>query len=480
MPRHAESLALFQTMKNAISTLLGPLEEVEQAIDNDAELGIEPVCGRRTIQLDLSRIAHYVLNADADFSDDEAAFLDDSEEAFDPEWIELSDPSKLRDYLRKEYNRDPHRYAKPELPFSVSFLNLYDKAYDTNFSASAKDMFIMYANAVAQSDDKVTQAEECALSAFKKVLDEPLRVKRPDIVEKLRRTRKAQKDQTAKPENLDTLLDDLNSLIGLDAVKANVAHLVNFLKVQQIRKSNGLESQPISRHLVFYGSPGTGKTSVARLLAKIYSELGILSKGHLIETDRSGLVAGYVGQTALKVKDVAGSALGGILFIDEAYALSAGGGQDFGQEAIDTLLKIMEDNRDDLIVVVAGYTEKINAFLSSNPGLRSRFNKYLFFEDYTPTQLVEIFDSFCNKAGYQICQPTRESLQKLFSILYGARDEAFGNARLVRNLFEMTIANQANRIVSLADISGETLSTITQDDIPTLSELRTIWSDVLK
>jgi stage V sporulation protein K len=352
---------------------------------------------------------------------------------------------------------------------------MYDNAYGTTFAATAENMFFMYANAVAKSDGIVTQAEESALSAFKQVLDAPLRVGRPEIVEKLSRTKKTQKStHTAEPDDIDALMSELNRLIGLDAVKANVGQLVNFVKVQQIRKSQGLAAQQISRHLVFYGNPGTGKTTVARLLSRIYKSLGILSKGHLVETDRSGLVAGYVGQTALKVKDVVGSAFGGILFIDEAYALSTGGGQDFGQEAIDTLLKIMEDNRDDLIVVVAGYTEKMNVFLSSNPGLRSRFNKYLFFEDYTPSQLVEIFDFFCTTAGYQICQPTRDSLQRLFSILYEARDEAFGNARLARNLFEMTITNQANRIVSLADISGATLSVITEDDIPGMSDLRTI------
>lgn len=263
-------------------------------------------------------------------------------------------------------------------------------------------------------------------------------------------------------------------MVGLDRVKDDVKQLVNFLKVQQILQSKGLEAQPISRHLVFYGNPGTGKTTVARLLAQVYHSLEIISRGHLVETDRSGLVAGYVGQTALKVRELVESALGGILFIDEAYSLNAGNGQDYGHEAIETLLKLMEDNRDDLIVVVAGYTDKMSSFLSSNPGLRSRFNKYFYFEDYSPAQLVDIFELFCQKAGYKLHQPTKDDLLKVFSVLYETRDETFGNARQARNLFEMTISNQANRIVALTDITEETLSTIEEVDIPGAADLHSV------
>ena len=190
--------------------------------------------------------------------------------------------------------------------------------------------------------------------------------------------------------------------------------------------------------------------------------------------DRAGLVAGYIGQTALKVKEVVASALGGILFIDEAYSLTVGQGWDYGQEAIDALIKSMEDHRDDLIVVVAGYTDKMNAFLSSNPGLRSRFNKYFNFEDYAPPQLVEIFARFCTRAGYQVSPTTRDELMKVFSVLFETRDETFGNGRLARNLFELTISNQANRIVGLTNLSVENLSTITTDDLPGLADLHTI------
>lgn len=193
----------------------------------------------------------------------------------------------------------------------------------------------------------------------------------------------------------------------------------------------------------------------------------------MIESDRAGLVAGYVGQTALKVREVVGEAVGGVLFIDEAYTLSTGGDNDFGREAIDTLLKMMEDNRNDLIVV-AGYTDKMSAFLQTNPGLRSRFNKYLEFEDYTPEQLVEIFELFCTSGGYKLASTTHDDLIRLFSVLYETRDETFGNGRLARNLYEMTINNQANRIVSLPQVDDRILSSIEETDIPGMADLQSV------
>jgi SpoVK/Ycf46/Vps4 family AAA+-type ATPase len=210
-------------------------------------------------------------------------------------------------------------------------------------------------------------------------------------------------------------------------------------------------------------------------MAQFYRTLTILSKGHLTETDRAGLVAGYVGQTALKVREVVGRSLGGVLFIDEAYALNPGGsGNDFGQEAVETLLKMMEDHRHDFIVVVAGYTEKMDDFLSSNPGLRSRFSKFIHFDDYTDKQLVEIFKSFCKKSDFKLSPAAEEELAKIFHVLYQGRDEAFGNARLARNLFETSISKQANRIVSLPHINEEVLSTLEKEDIPNAEDLRAL------
>ena len=266
-------------------------------------------------------------------------------------------------------------------------------------------------------------------------------------------------DDPSRP--LEDLLKELDALVGLHRVKADVRQLINFLKVQKMREEKGMLAAPISRHLVFYGNPGTGKTTMARLLAQVYRSLQILSRGHLIESDRGDLVAGYVGQTALKVKEVVSQALGGVLFIDEAYALNAEGrGNDFGQEAVETLLKLMEDHRHDFVVIVAGYTEKMEEFISSNPGLRSRFTKFLHFEDYTPEQLVEIFKGFCAKASFKLTPDAEQRLLELFKLLSLARDESFGNARTARNLFEMTISKQANRIVTLPNINEEVLATI--------------------
>ena len=213
-------------------------------------------------------------------------------------------------------------------------------------------------------------------------------------------------------ETLDDLLAELNGLVGLNTVKQDVNSLIHLQEVCRIRKERGMKTIPVSNHLVFYGNPGTGKTTVARLLAKIYHAMGILSKGQLVEVDRSGLVAGYVGQTAIKVQEVVQSALGGILFIDEAYTLtSSDSGNDYGQEAVDILLKAMEDNREDFIVIVAGYPALMQRFIDSNPGLRSRFNKYIDFVDYTVPELLQIFVVMCENNGYK---PTQQAL------LYGA------------------------------------------------------------
>ena len=263
-------------------------------------------------------------------------------------------------------------------------------------------------------------------------------------------------------DSIDKALKDLNELVGLSNVKKEVDSLIKLVDNYQKRKKKGLKTSPVSLHLVFTGNPGTGKTTVARLIGRIYKCLGLLSNGHLIEADRSSLVAGYVGQTAIKTKALIDKAIGGILFIDEAYTLSRKGENDFGQEAIDTILKEMEDNRDNLVVIVAGYDNLMESFIDSNPGLRSRFNKYIHFDDYTNEELLEIVCNLFNNGQYSISEEVKK---ELLSLIEKNNCGDFGNGRGARNLFENIITIQAERLSSLLDPSLEDLSTITVDDI---------------
>lgn len=274
-------------------------------------------------------------------------------------------------------------------------------------------------------------------------------------------------DEFPEGDSLDKVLEELHQLVGLEKVKTDVKELINLLEIQKKRQSEGLKNIEITLHTVFLGPPGTGKTSVARLLARIYKHLGFLSQGQLYETDREGMIAGFVGQTATKVDKVVQESLGGVLFIDEAYALTQNiMGNDYGSEAVNTLLKRMEDHREDLSVVVAGYTEPMKIFVESNPGLRSRFNRFFYFDHFTAEQLYQIFEGFCKNADFIIHEDAKEKLGDTFDLLVDKKDDSFGNARVVRNLFEKCVQNQANRIIELPKISKKTLKTFTEEDIP--------------
>jgi len=270
-----------------------------------------------------------------------------------------------------------------------------------------------------------------------------------------------EKEEIPPKEKIEDLLAELDSYVGMDAIKTEVRSLINMVQVYKLRREHDLPTTDMSLHMVFSGNPGTGKTTVARIMSRIYHSLDILSKGQLVEVDRSGLVAGYVGQTALKTQKVIEKAMGGVLFIDEAYALNGKSENDFGQEAIDTILKAMEDHRDDLVVIVAGYTELMDRFIHSNP--ESRFNRFLMFEDYTPEQMVAIFKMQCKKGCYVLAQGTEELVRDF--IAEESADDSFGNARGVRNLFEHILVAQNNRLAKMENVTRDDLMQILPDDV---------------
>ena len=260
---------------------------------------------------------------------------------------------------------------------------------------------------------------------------------------------------------------ELDELIGLGSVKEEVRSLANFVKLQKEREAKGLKTAKVPYHLVFYGSPGTGKTTVARIVGRIYKDLGVLKKGHTVETDRAGLCGQYVGQTGPKTDSVIAKALDGVLFIDEAYSLvpEGGSGNDYGQEAISTILKRMEDYRDRLVVIVAGYKDEMQRFIDSNPGLQSRFNRYIDFPDYTGGELTDIFKMYMKKNQYTMSKETEAWLKERFNYAVAHKDRNFGNARYARNVFEKSIQAQANRLAGENNLDKDKLTELTIEDL---------------
>lgn len=350
------------------------------------------------------------------------------------------------------------------------FIKVMEDSFDTNFPddkffvieilrANGIDedvinkyavLLYRFASILAKADGNVDEKETAWLANM---------VKFTELPNKDRETAHAAKDAPA--------LQQLDKLIGLESVKEEVNKLTNFIKVQNLRKQKGMNAITLSYHCVFTGNPGTGKTTVARIVAQIYHELGILKKGQLVETDRSGLVAEYVGQTAVKTNKIIDSALDGVLFIDEAYSLVQGGGNDYGKEAIATLLKRMEDDRDRLIVILAGYDNEMKLFIDSNPGLQSRFNRYIHFSDYNAEELMAIFKLNLKKFDYELTNDAEQKISHLFSYAVSHKDQNFGNGRYARNVLEKTLENQATRLATVSEITEQMLRTIEEHDIPT-------------
>lgn len=331
------------------------------------------------------------------------------------------------------------------------------KILDSAFFDEYATTLYRFANVIAKADGIVTKDEEEILKGIFTATHSPIPEGKNNSLNII---------DADKNETLNEVLSELDSLIGLDGVKEEVKSLINYIKVQKEREKIGLKSSQVSYHCVFTGSPGTGKTTIARVVAKIYLHLGVLKKGHLVETDRSGLIAEYTGQTAVKVNKTVNSALDGVLFIDEAYALVGENQDDYGREAVATLIKRIEDDRDKLIVILAGYTNEMKTFIDTNPGFKSRFNRFIEFADYTPTEMEAIYKLLCKKLDYTLTVEAEQRLVEFLGTAYNSRDKSFGNGRFVRNTFEKTLEKQANRIAGTSTITKEILTTIIVDDIP--------------
>jgi Cdc6-like AAA superfamily ATPase len=357
---------------------------------------------------------------------------------------------------------------------SLQYLHLYDSRQKSSHFDRLASSFYNYAQVVIKADGTVNEQEKARIGQLRELIygesgthatsgeDE-----RTAEVKKRVQFAPAEEEE----ETLDQVMEKINSLIGMDKVKRQIKTFVNLIKVHREREKRGLPVTPFSKHAVFYGPPGTGKTTIARYVGRVYKCLGMLEKGHCVETDRAGLVAGYVGQTAMKVDQVVQEAMDGVLFIDEAYTLSPrDAGKDFGQEAIDTLLKRMEDFRDRLVVIVAGYPDEMQDFIDSNPGLKSRFSRFFYFDHYTPKELIRIFNLFIQNSSLTVTPQGRRALLDVFTYFYERRDKSFGNGRFVRNLFEMIIEKQADRISGISPLTDQILCSITKADIPTAQD----------
>ena len=355
------------------------------------------------------------------------------------------------------------------MPSDVFLVSRLLKSNDTALHRKFLVDIYRFASLTAKADNTVTEEEAEWLSSIMKLQDSGSREIVPsdeDDKEIDEDTSSSKSTSAPKKVSATSAMKELKSLIGLESVKNEVETLSNFIKIQQTRETKGLKTSSVSYHCVFTGNPGTGKTTVARILAKIYKKLGVVSKGHLVETDRAGLVAEYVGQTAVKTNKIIDSALDGVLFIDEAYSLVSKSESDYGKEAIATLLKRMEDDRERLIVILAGYTNEMKDFINTNPGLQSRFNRYIEFPDYNEDELFQIFMRSVEQYEYTMSDEAVSGLKGYLKEQVANKDKNFGNGRLVRNIFEKTLERQANRLAHEVNLTTEKLSQIEIEDLP--------------
>jgi SpoVK/Ycf46/Vps4 family AAA+-type ATPase len=360
----------------------------------------------------------------------------------------------------------------------LDLLSVYDKEHGSSHCDRVASAYSIYSQCFSKADGKIDEETEDRIKEIQSLIYHKNGKETKDTVSALRKEKAKEAAETAletdeaEEESLEDVMKDIDALIGMDKVKKQIKTFINLIKIQGEREKRQLPVTPVSLHSVFYGPPGTGKTTIARILGRVFKCLGLLERGHMVETDRAGLVAGYVGQTAIQVNEKVEEALDGVLFIDEAYALSPDdAGSDFGQEAIDTLLKRMEDFRDRLVVIVAGYPDEMKRFINSNPGLKSRFSRYFYFDHYKPRDLMKIYKIFAENAAFNVTPTARKELMDRINYFYRRRDKSFGNGRFVRNIFERTVERQANRIASISPLTERILCSITKTDIPEREEM---------
>ena len=373
----------------------------------------------------------------------------------------------LQQDMVKKYSKSmQNRYSSKGRVNEKMDKDFLNDVYKDFFGSGSKDPVKNAEDALKEAEKMLADLQkrnQAGIDALEKEVDAVTGTDPEENADITKAVSQAEQEEAPKEPEIDPM-EQLKELIGLAGIKHDVLELTDFVKVQKMRKDQGMKSVPVSLHLVFTGNPGTGKTTVARILAKLYANIGALSKGQLVEVDRSGLVAGYVGQTALKTQEKIKEALGGVLFIDEAYALSQKDDA-FGQEAIDTILKAMEDHRDDLVVIVAGYTKPMEEFINSNPGLKSRFNKYIEFPDYSVDELEEIFYSNCSRYDYVVEEEAKKHVREMIVARKMQKQENFANAREVRNMFEEIITNQARRVAELESPSQDEMMLLKLEDL---------------
>ena len=428
--------------------------EIEKLITIYSELEGRPM--KRPMLSEIKKFVSYILCSNGKISDGEPEFMSSILGR------EIT-AEELVNYISAE-NIASQEYAK-------AVPALYGKyIHEVTASFCYVNVLNMIGKEAVTCDQKADTEEVDAYDDYIIMLTDYFNAQNPDSPVKMSASRSTDFNVSSATANngdeatLEELLVELDGLIGLHSVKRNVHSLLHLQSIQMEREKRGLPRIPMTNHLVFTGNPGTGKTTVARLIARIYNKIGLLSTGNFVEVDRSGMVAGYVGQTAIEVKNVMDSAKGGVLFIDEAYSLATGLQGDYGMEAIETLLKRMEDDREDMVVIVAGYPKLMEKFISSNPGLRSRFSKKIHFPDYNPEELLEILQYMVRKNSFTISEEALDYAYEVLENKYNTRTEDFANAREVRNFFESAVVSQADRLFGKDDLSDEELCRLESED----------------